>query len=154
MNGQRHPLLALLGVVVFATAASAQSKPAAKAPAAPATAQQPPAAPARLVPPVRGDVKVNITKPVVKREGNFIITTMKVKNMMEGSIAGLKVDEYWYDKKGDPVTGSSFRYPKPLQPGEVIEVTLKTQVNPKMDRNQYQFTQANGAVKPTQVPKL
>jgi hypothetical protein len=154
MNGQRLSLLALAGVVVLAAAVSAQSKPAAKAPATTTAPAQQPAAPARLVPPVRGDVKVNITKPMVKRQGEFIITTMKVKNMMEGSIAGLKVDEYWYDKKGDPVTGSTFRYPKPLQPGEVIEITLKTHVDPKMDRNQYQFTQANGAVKPTTVPKL
>src|SRR4051812_41378802 len=125
MNGHRHPLLALAGVLLLASAASAQSKPAAKpAPAAPV--QQAAAAPARLAPPVRGDVKINITKPLVKRDGSTIVTTLKVKNMMTGSIAGLKVDEFWYDKKGDPVTGSTFRYPKPLQPGEVIEVTLRT----------------------------
>jgi hypothetical protein len=99
-------------------------------------------------------VKVQMTKPVVKNDGKFVLTTFKVKNMEAGSIAGLRIDEFWYDKKGDPVTGDSFRYNKPLQPGEVIDVQLKTPVNPKMDRNQYLFKQANGNVKPTQVPKL
>ena len=26
--------------------------------------------------------------------------------MATGAIAGLKVDEFWYDKAGDPVTGA------------------------------------------------
>jgi hypothetical protein len=153
MNRQRYPLLALVGVLALSPAAAAQTKAPAK-PATAAPASQAPAAPARLAPPIRGDVKVQMTKPVVKREGNFVVTTFKVKNVETGSIAGLRVDEFWYDKKGDPVTGDSFRATKPLQPGEVIEVQLKTPVNPKMDRNQYLFKQANGNVKPTTVPKL
>jgi hypothetical protein len=155
MNGQRYPLLALVGLLALSPAAFAQTKPAAKpATPAPAPATTAPAAPVRLAPPMRGDVKVEMTKPVVKREGNFVNTTFKVKNVETGSIAGLRIDEFWYDKKGDPVTGDSFRYNKPLQPGEVIEVKLHTPVNPKMDRNQYLFKQANGNVKPTTVPKL
>ena len=157
MSAQRFSVLAAAGVLVLATGASAgQAKPAAKsAAAAPATqAAQAPAKPARLAPPVRGEAELGYTKPVVKRDGNFIDTTIKVKNMSAGAIAGLRVDEFWYDKKGDPVTGDTFRYPKPLQPGEVTEIKLHTPVNKAMDRNQYQFKHANGTIKTKLLPKL
>jgi hypothetical protein len=53
------------------------------------------------------------------------------------------------------VTGSQpFRYRKPLQPGEVIEVELKVPTDPRMDRNQYKFEHANGTIKTTKLPKL
>jgi hypothetical protein len=107
---------------------------------------------------VRGEAPLGYTKPIVKAgkiDGkDFIITTIRVKNLAAGSIAGLKVDEFWYDKAGDPVTGDTFRHPKPLQPGEVITVTLETPRNPKMDRNQYNFSHANGAIKAQLLPKL
>jgi hypothetical protein len=85
----------------------------------------------------------------------MIVTTIKVKNLSKGAIAGLKVDEFWYDKKGEPVTGAQpFRWRKPLQPGEVIEVELKVPTDPRMDRNQYKFEHANGTIKTTRLPKL
>jgi len=160
MNGHRHPLLALAGALVLVTVASAeQAKPGttpAVKPATAATAPQPAAAPVRLAPPVRGEAELGYLKPVTKRskDGKFVDTTIKVKNLSTGSIAGLKVDEYWYDKGGDPVTGDSSRWRKPLQPGEVIDVTLHTPVNPKMDRNQYKFEHANGTIKAKLLPKI
>ena len=82
-------------------------------------------------------------------------TPTRSPNAPEGAIAGLKVDEFWYDKKGDPVTGSQpFRYRKPLQPGEVIEVELKVPTDPRMFNNQYKFEHANGKIKTTKLPKL
>jgi hypothetical protein len=115
----------------------------------------PPAASAARVPAIRGVAEVQLTKPVTQRVGNEIVTTMKVKNTSTtASIAGLKIDEFWYDKAGTPVTGDTFRHRTPLQPGEIVEVTLRTPVNPRMDRNQYQFGHANGDVKTTFVPKL
>ncbi len=139
-------------ILLLSGAASAdQAKPATPA-AKPAT---PPAAPAKFVPPVRGEAELGFTKPVSKRTGGEIVTTIKVKNMsVTNSIVGLKVDEYWYDKAGDPVTGDQFRHRKPLLPGEVIEVTLRTPVHPKMDRNQYKFEHANGTIKTKAMPKL
>ena len=77
-----------------------------------------------------------------------------MKNLATGSIAGLKVDEFWYDKAGNPVTGDNYRHPRPLQPGEVITITLETPRNPAMNRNQYNFTHANGEIKATLQPKL
>jgi hypothetical protein len=109
----------------------------------------------KLVAPVRGEAELGYTKPAVKNDGKFITTTMKVKNLSKGAIAGLKIDEFWYDKDGNPVTGSQpFRWRKPLQPGEVIEVILKVPVNKAMNRNQYKFEHANGKIKPTLLPKL
>ena len=110
---------------------------------------------AKLISPVRGEAELGYLKPVTKREGNMIVTTIKVKNLAAGPIAGLKVDEFWYDKGGEPVTGAQpFRYRKALMPGEVIDVVLKVPTNPKMDRNQYKFEHANGAIKTKALPKL
>jgi hypothetical protein len=39
-------------------------------------------------------------------------------------------------------------------PGEVIDVELRSPVNPKMARSQYKFEQANGGVKPQVVAKF
>jgi hypothetical protein len=152
-------LLALGASVLLATgalaqqASSAQAKPAAK-PATPA-AQAAPAAPGKYVPPIRGEAPVSMTKPVTSRAKDELITKFKVKNpSTTGSIAGLKISEFWYDKSGNPVSGDEFRYRKPLMPGEVIDVELRTPVKPTMANSQYKFEQANGSVKPSVVPKL
>ena len=150
MKRQKSTWLAVTGVVVLVVGAAAQL--------AAAQSGQAPAARPRLVAPVRGEAAMGYTKPVVKPakiDGrDFVVTTMRVKNLSRGAIAGLKVDEFWYNKAGDPVTGANFRHPKPLQPGEVITVTLRTPRNPSMDRNQYTFEHANGTVKVTLLPKL
>jgi hypothetical protein len=155
MKRQRSSLLVAVAVVLLATSAFVQQANA-QSKAAPPAAAPPAAAPARLAPPVRGEAELGYTKPVSKRspDGKFVVTSIRVKNLSQGSIAGLKVDEFWYDKAGDPVTGDTFRYRKPLQPGEVIEVTLRTPVNPKMDRNQYKFEHANGTIKTKALPKI
>jgi hypothetical protein len=154
MTAKVHSLLTAAAVLLATGALAGQAKPAAK-PAAPAPAAQAPAAPAKFVPPIRGEAPVQMTKPVVKRTGNEVVENFKVKNASAtGSIAGLKISEFWYDKDGNPVSGDEFRYRKPLLPGEVIDVELRSPINPKMQRSQYKFEQANGTVKPTQVAKL
>ena len=159
MNRHTRSMLALAGafLLVVGAAAGQTGQGAKPATAAPAAGQTPGARP-RLIPPVRGEAPLGYTKPVVKAgkiDGkDFIITTIRVKNLAQGTIAGLKVDEFWYDKAGDPVTGDTFRHPKPLQPGEVITVTLETPRNAKMDRNQYNFSHANGTIKAQLLPKL
>jgi len=113
--------------------------------------QAPAAAPAtrgKFTPPVRGEAQLGFTRPASKRAGGEVTTTIKVKNLSDRfAIVGLKVDEYWYDKGGNPVTGDTYRHKRPLQPLETIEVVLHTPVNPKMDRNQYKFEHANGTIK-------
>jgi hypothetical protein len=149
-------LMFVAGATLVAAVASAgQSKPAVTPPAS--TTQKPSdeGAPKKLVPPIRGEAVIGYLKPVTKQEKNMIVTTIKIKNLSNGAIAGLKVDEFWYDKEGNPVTGSQpFRWRKPLQPGEVIDVVLLVPRNPAMNRNQYKFEHANGTIKATLLPKL
>jgi hypothetical protein len=157
MNRQISAMLAFAGagLLVAAAATAGQAKPAPAGQAKPATppATQP-AAPAKFIPAVRGQAELGYLKPVTKRAGTDIVTVIKVKNLSSAPIAGLKVDEFWYDKAGDPVTGDTFRYKKLMMPGEVLDVTLRTPVNPKMDRNSYNFSHANGTIKTTLMPKL
>ena len=156
MNRQKLSLLALAGVVVLVAGAAAEQAPK---PAPEAQASQPaPAARPKLVAPVRGVAQLGYTKPVVKNATiggkPFVVTTIQVKNMANGAIAGLKVDEFWYDKAGNPVTGDNYRHRTPLQPGEIITITLETPRVPAMARNQYNFTHANGEIKTSLQPKL
>jgi hypothetical protein len=160
MKGHRYMLFTAASVALLVTGVAAeQAKP--EAPVAPRPAAQRPsdegAAPAgrKLVSPVRGVAPIEYTQPQAKREGTFVVTTFKVKNIAAAPIAGFKVDEFWYDKAGNTVTGApTFRYRAPLQPGEVIEVVLKVPVNTAMNSNTYKFAHANGDIKPTKVAKL
>ena len=107
-----------------------------------------------LVATMRGPGQIGYLAPETTRQRNEIVTTFRIKNISNGALAGFKVDEFWYDKGGDPVTGDQYRHRRPLMPQEVIEVVLHTPVNPKMDRNQYMFEHAHGAIKTVAVPEL
>jgi len=138
-------------------AAAATSAPDAAAPAAEPAAPGVEAAEARpqLIAPVRGEAELGYLRPVSRRKGGMVITTITVKNLSKGAIAGLKVDEFWYDKAGEPVTGAqSFRWRKPLQPGEVIDVVLEVPTNPNMNSNTYKFEHANGTIKTTLLASI
>ena len=118
----------------------------------PAAAQTAPAAAPKLISPVRGQAEIGFTQPKARREGNMVITTFKVMNLAGGPIAGLKVDEFWYDKNQQLVGGApSFRYRKPLMQKEIIDVELKTPVNPQMAQPQWKFEHANGGIKTTRL---
>jgi hypothetical protein len=102
------------------------------------------------VTPIRGDAEIGVLTPVtsVDHKAGIVRTIIKVKNLSPtNSIAGLKVEEYWFDKGGNPVTGSRVKLPKPLMPLEITELKLETPKDPKMDRNTYTFSHANGKVK-------
>ena len=138
-------LAAALGFL-FAPVAIAQTP----APAAPAA----PAAPRKLISPYRGDATVEFTKPVTKRAGANIVTTIIVKNTSPGPLAGFRLEESWSDKSGNLAGGDTYRHPRPLMPGEVINITLTTPFNTRMSSNSYNFIHANGNVKPKAVPKI
>ena len=133
----------------------AQAK-AAPTPAAPTQAA--PAAKARWVPPVRGTATIGMIKPVTKVEkgekGQEVVTRIKLKNMSQGSIALLRIDEYWYDKQGGMLPGDTQRIKKPILPGEVVEVVLRVPKNDKFFQNQYKFSHANGDIKVEQLKKI
>ena len=125
---------------------------------APVAAQTPaptaPAAPRKLISPQRGEANIEITKPDTKVVSGEVVTIIMVKNVSPSPIAGFKVEENWYDKGNNPVGGGVYRHARPLMPNEVIRVELKIPRRPTMNTNQYQFTHANGTVKPKVVPKL
>jgi hypothetical protein len=109
----------------------------------------------KLVAPIRGEAKLDITKPNTKVMGNEVVTVITVRNpATAGAIAGLKVEENWYDKAGNPVAGDTYRHPRPLKAGEAVTITLRTPKSPAMNSNQYQFSHGNGTIKTTIVPKI
>ena len=144
---QRTVALAAALGFLFAPAAFAQTP----APAAPAAQS---AAPRKLISPYRGDATVEFTKPVSKRNGANIVTTMTIKNTSPGPLAGFRLEESWSDKTGNLAGGDVYRHPRPFMPGEIINVTLTTPFNTRMQSNSYNFIHANGNVKPRSVPKI
>jgi len=119
------------------------------------SAQTPAPAPAlkKMAPPIRGSAEVGYTQSA-KLEGNTIVTVFQVKNLSStGSIVGLNVSEFWYDKPGGNLlqgTGDRQRLRTPLGPGEVATITLKSPKVPGMTKDskpQYKFAHQNGDVK-------
>ena len=108
----------------------------------------------KFVAPVRGEAQVDFTKPVTKREKEMVVTSIAVRNTMSAPIARLTIDETWYDAAGALVTGSKGVVNGLLQPGEVQTVKIETPFNAKMKANNYNFTHANGVVKPHRVEKM
>jgi hypothetical protein len=128
--------------------------PALLAAQTPPPSQPAPAAPRKLISPVRGEAQVEVTKSDTRLVGSEVVTKIRVKNISSAPIAGFKVEENWYDKSRTPIGGGVYRHPRPFMVNEVIEVTIKSPRKPGMDTNQLQLSHANGVVKPTLVPKL
>lgn len=125
-----------------------------QAPAPQAPLLQPILAGKKLVAPVRGEAQVDFIKPITKREKDMVVTSITVKNTMTAPIARLTIGETWYDAAGALVTGSKGILNGLLQPGEVQTVKIETPFNAKMKANNFTFTHANGAVKPSRVDKM
>jgi hypothetical protein len=139
--------------VALAAAIGLLAGPAALA-LTPAPAAQAPAAPRKLISPIRGEATVEYTRPNTKRSGANVVTVMVVKNTSALPIAGFRIEESWADKSGNLAGGDVYRHPRPFMPGEVITVTLTTPTNPRMASNSFNFVHANGTVKPKNVPKI
>lgn len=114
------------------------------------SAQTPAPALKKMAPPLRGPIEVGYMMSA-KREKDKIITTFEVKNLSAtGSIVGLTIEQYFYDKKGNPLqgTGDRQRLRTPLQPGEVATITLTSNTVPGMTSPQHKFSYRDGGVKP------
>jgi hypothetical protein len=107
----------------------------------------------KFTPPFKGTAEVDFTKPVSKNDKGMVTTTIMVKNNAPGPILRLTVDETWYDAGGGLVTGGKGVINR-LEPGEVGTIKIETPYNAKMKANNYNFSHANGAIKPHPVPKL
>jgi uncharacterized membrane protein len=102
------PALTLACVLFLASSAFAQSRPGAQAPAtkaAPVAAAPAPAAPARFVKMFKGTAEIEVMQSAPKKVGADMVTVLKIRNMSPAAISLLKVDEYWYDRKMQVVSG-------------------------------------------------
>ena len=128
----------------------AQAKPAATTATPPAA----PAAPAKWIPPIKGEATVEFVQSAPVRVKGELQTKMKVKNTSKGSIALLSVEEIWYNTKREIATNGMYRNRALLNPGEIIEFTISSLDKPNLYTNMLVFKHANGTVKPTKVKKL
>ncbi|MBA2301331.1 MAG: hypothetical protein H0W08_01705 [Acidobacteria bacterium] len=113
---------------------------------------QTPAQPAKYVAPVKGIATIEVIQSPSKRVGKEMVTVLKVRNTSKGAINLLKADEYWYDQSMKIVSGSPYAHKKaPIQPGEIVEITLRSPMAPGLLRNQVMFRHAYGDVKATPV---
>ncbi len=150
MIGRREIVVGTIGALLLASAGGAAF---AQAKAQPAAA--PAAAAPKFVTPMKGEGQVQILNPQSGREGNMVVTRIKVKNVSKGPLVGFKADEYWYSAKGETVSGSpTFRHLKPFMPNDVIEVVLRSPWSAEMSRSLRQFAHQNGSVKATLVPRF
>ena len=102
-----------------------------------------------LVPTQRGLAEIAYTQPVARRERDFIVTSIRIQNLAENAIAGFSVDEYWFDREGNTVTGDQVRFREPILTGEIRDIELRVPRVRGMDRSNYEFTHQNGDIKAT-----
>jgi hypothetical protein len=147
--------LAVAASLVVASAATAgvlaQTPPPAQTPQAPPMTSV--LAGKKFTPPFKGQADVDFTKPVSKNVKGMVTTTIQVRNNATAPLLRLTVDETWYDKAGGLVTGGKGVVNR-LEPGEVATVTIETPYDAKMSANNYNFSHANGTVKPHRVEKM
>jgi hypothetical protein len=154
---KRFACAAFLCSLALAPAAFAQAGKTAPAKATPATqttTATPPVMKARMATPLKGTAFIEVIQGVGKHVGTDMVTVSRIKNVSSAPIAGLRVDEFWYDKKLAQVSGDTERVKQPIAPGEVIDVTTKSPFKPDLYRPQLTFTHANGTVTVKAVKKF
>ena len=148
-------ILAAQAVFAQATKTAPQTPDKSKQAVAATPTTQAPAAPAKYYKPLKGIAAIQVIPSASKKVGDDVVTVIKVKNLSkDGSIALLKVDEYWYDDKGQVITGDTQSWRKPFNPGEIIEITMKSPFKPGMKQSQYMYSHANGKIDVKRVKKF
>jgi hypothetical protein len=107
-----------------------------------------------FTPPIRGEAAVEFTAPVTRRVKDMVVTRITVRNAAAAPIPRLTISETWYDKSGAVLTGGRGVVNGLLQPGEIQTVVIETPYKAGMNANNYNFSHANGTIKPNRVPKL
>ncbi len=108
----------------------------------------------KFTPPIKGEALIEYTQPSTKREKDLVVTRIVVRNASLSPVPRLTISETWYDKDGAIVMGGKGMINGLLQPGEIQTITIETPYNAKMKANNYNFSHANGNVKPQKVAKL
>jgi hypothetical protein len=107
-----------------------------------------------LVPTQRGPAVVTYTQPRSRRQSNFAVTTFRIRNEAQNAIAGLTIDEFWFDNDGNTVTGDRVRFRQPVLSGQVLDIELRVPRHPAMARSNYEFTHQNGNIDARLVEEL
>jgi hypothetical protein len=112
----------------------------------------------RLIAAVRGSADLALLPPDANNQtidgSQFIVTDIEVMNLADAPIAGLTVEDLWYNNDGEVISGDTYRHPTPLPPGEAVTVTLEVPRVQGIVRNQYQFSHANGEISPVQMDEF
>jgi len=150
MNRARIVVAAtLVGAGLAAGGAFAQqAQPSSQAPLTPILGGR------KIVAPMRGDADVDFMEKTPKRDKDLIVQQIDVKNTSSAPIARLSIDETLYDKAGAVVSGGRGTIQGLLQPGEIQTVTIEIPYNKNVNSNKYNFTHANGNIKPHRVAKM
>ena len=148
----------LLCYLSFIPAAFAQTKTAAKKDATATTTTTTPVSPelmkARMKRPVKGTASIEFIAAKPKVANGEVQGVIRVKNVDNAPIIGLKIDEYFYSHQKE-VSACTARVRSPIAAGEIVDVPISCP-NPKetVDSNNLMFTHANGKVQPKPVKKF
>jgi hypothetical protein len=137
----------LFSALAPASAFSQQAKPAAPTTSAPA-------APAKWVPPIKGQGTVEFTQSKPQRVKGEIQTKFRLRNTSKGSIALLAVEEIWYNTARQIASNGTYRHRQLLNPGDIIEFTISSPEKPNLYSNNLLFKHANGTIDAKRVTKL
>jgi hypothetical protein len=108
----------------------------------------------KIEPPFKGQADVEFVQPTSKRDGNTVVTTIKVRNTSSGPLARFKIAETWFDKGGNIVAASETTLDKAFAPNTVETIVIRTPASDKLNGNGFNFSHANGTVKTKRVAKL
>jgi hypothetical protein len=137
-----------------ANAVLAQTGPAAQ-PAVPAPQLTPILAGRKITPPLKGEAQIQVVWPIVsKRDKDDVVTKVQVKNLSSEPVKGLTIAQPWYNKAGAISAEPRGVISGLLQPNEVQIITIQVAYKPDMISNNYEFSHANGTVKPLKVAKM
>jgi hypothetical protein len=142
----RSALASALVLAFSAATASGAFAQAAQSASPSSTPASAPPARAKWIAPVKGLATVEVIRGNPKQVGNEMQTVVKVRNVSTGAIALLRADEYWYDTSRKMVTGDTQRVTKLINPGEIVEITMKSPMKPNLQTSQIQFAHANGKI--------
>jgi hypothetical protein len=152
------PVIAVIAVSVGIPGANnavlAQTAPAAQ-PAVPAPQLTPILAGRKITPPLKGEAQIQVVWPIVsKRDKDDVVTKVQVKNLSSEPVKGLTIAQPWYNKGGAISAEPRGVISGLLQPNEVQIITIQVAYKPDMISNNYEFSHANGTVKPMKVAKM
>jgi hypothetical protein len=108
----------------------------------------------KLTPPARGEVVVEFTDPTRKVVKDMVVTTFQVKNVGLAPIARLTITQTWFDKASQVVGGGKGSVNGLLAPGAVETIVIESVSKPIYNSDSFNFTHANGSVRPKKVAKF